>query len=139
MLVRIGDALETVSISQTEFANSVKSGLLNDLDNLKDGLKEYDRLKKKLENRRLDFDAKHNKYQKSKKDDSAQEVQVAHEKYEETLADMERLMKSMKLREVNIRSVFFYVASAHAIIDRICQATVTLLFPRNRHVDGTCW
>ena len=65
-------------------------------------MKDYVNLKKKLENRRLDYDAKLNKLNKSKKEKPALEVEVtaAQTKYNETLADLQILMSSFAEREV---------------------------------------
>lgn len=56
----------------------------------------------KLENRRLDYDAKLNRLQKSKKEDPIleEEMRIAHKKYEESLAAAEDLMLSLNEREV---------------------------------------
>lgn len=101
-MTKIGEGLEKIALLQGEFAASVRQTVFNDLESLAEGLKEFERVKKKLENRRLDFDAKQNKLAKSKKDkpDLLQEAEIAREKYEETQADMEKLMLSFRSREV---------------------------------------
>lgn len=108
-MVKVGDALETISYGQVEFATSVKRSLLNDLDNLRDALKEYDRLRKKLESRRLDLDAKNNRLagiQAKGKAETSEGVQLqgevrdAREKYDQTIVEMTRVMQIMKRREV---------------------------------------
>lgn len=65
-------------------------------------MKEYSSLKKKLENRRLDYDAKQNKLNKSKKEKPALEAEVnaAQTKYNETLSDLQILMSSFAEKEV---------------------------------------
>jgi hypothetical protein len=65
-------------------------------------MKDYDSMKKKLENRRLDYDAKLNKFNKSKKDKPGleEEMKTAQKKYNETLADIESLMSTFAEREV---------------------------------------
>jgi hypothetical protein len=62
-------------------------------------------LKGKLENRRLDYDAKLNRLQKSKKEkpELDEEMRVAQQKYEETLGELEQLMISLNDREVKQR------------------------------------
>lgn len=107
-MTKIGEGLEKIALIQGEFAAGVRQTVFNDLECLAEGLKEFERVKKKLENRRLDFDAKQNKLSKSKKDkpDLLQEVESAREKYEETQADMEKLMLSFRTREVRPFIIF---------------------------------
>ena len=71
--------------------------------------KEYERLVAKLENRRLDFDAKLNKVQKSKKENAAleEEARATQAKYEETLQVL-----TQKMLELNSQDVL----SAHTLI-----------------------
>jgi chromosome segregation ATPase len=71
---------------------------------LQTSMKDYSQLKKKLENRRLDYDAKLNKLNKSKKEKPGlgEEMNTAQAKYNETLADVEALMSTFAEREVPI-------------------------------------
>lgn len=71
---------------------------------LHSSMKEYASLKKKLENRRLDYDAKQNKLNKSIKENPGleEEVKIAQVKYDETLAVVESLMASFAEREVTL-------------------------------------
>jgi BAR domain len=59
-------------------------------------------LKKKLNNRRLDYDAKLNKMQKNKRDkpEYEEDTKAAHLKYQETLSDLTQLMHVLNEREV---------------------------------------
>ena len=72
---------------------------------LQTSMKDYSQLKKKLENRRLDYDAKLNKLNKSKKEKPGlgEEMNTAQAKYNETLADVEALMSTFAEREVSHR------------------------------------
>ena len=65
-------------------------------------MKDYAALKKKLEMRRLDYDAKLNKLNKSKKEKPGleEEMKTAQKKYHETLNDVEELMETFAQREV---------------------------------------
>lgn len=60
---------------------------MRELSEALEGHKEYKNLASKLENRRLDFDSKLNKVQKSKKENSSleEETRAAQAKYEESL------------------------------------------------------
>ncbi|KAJ3345683.1 hypothetical protein HDU91_007268, partial [Kappamyces sp. JEL0680] len=66
-----------------------------------EGHKEYEKLVAKLENRRLDFDAKLNKVQKSKKENTAleEETRAAQAKYEETLEVMTQKMLELNSQD----------------------------------------
>jgi hypothetical protein len=66
--------------------------------------KEYARLESKLENRRLDFDAKLNKINKSKKENTVleEETRAAQAKYEETLEVMTQKMLELNSQDVGV-------------------------------------
>ena len=66
-------------------------------------MNDYTSLKKKLDNRRLDYDAKLNKLNKSKKElpELEGQVDVARKKYNETLENVEDLMSTFAQREVH--------------------------------------
>lgn len=76
--------------------------MLTDLLALDASMKDYESLRKKLENRRLDYDAKMNKLMKSKKEKPGleEETRTAEKKYNETLGNVEDLMKTFAEREV---------------------------------------
>lgn len=59
-------------------------------------------MKKKLESRRLDFDAKLNKIHKSKKENpiAEEEVRVSQMKYEDSVSDITNRMLSFSAMEV---------------------------------------
>jgi predicted nuclease with TOPRIM domain len=66
------------------------------------------RLKTKLENRRLDYDAKMNKVQKLKKESQLleEETRVAQSKYDETLGDLgDKMVEIESNEESQIREV----------------------------------
>jgi phage regulator Rha-like protein len=75
---------------------------LFDVNELLASVKEFDYLKKKLENRRLDYDAKQNKLNKCKKEKPSleEEMRAAQYKYEETYSDMQNLMLRFGDKEV---------------------------------------
>ena len=78
------------------------------LDALLNETKEFDRLRKKLKNRRLDYDANNNKLQKSKKEDPSLEenVKTTKMKYEETLHKLEEMMVSVSRQETELVDPF---------------------------------
>lgn len=74
-------------------------------------MKDYAALKKKLENRRLDYDAKQNKLSKSKKENPGleEETKIAQQKYFETLDAVETLMSTFAEREVNFIGILLWL------------------------------
>ena len=78
------------------------------LDALLNETKEFERLRKKLKNRRLDYDANNNKLQKSKKEDPALEenVKTTKFKYEETLQKLEEMMITVSKQEAELIEPF---------------------------------
>lgn len=77
-----------------------------------EGHKEYAKLETKLENRRLDFDAKLNKINKSKKENTVleEETRAAQAKYEETLEVMTQKMLELNSQDVCYRKHSFIVS-----------------------------
>ena len=125
LMIKMGTGLDHISTHQNDFANNAKHGILSELETLSENMKEFDRIRKKLENRRLDFDAKQNKLAKGKKSgELEEEVSVAREKYEETLEDSEKMMQGFREREVRGDGVYLLacsvVGSTHVIDDAVC-------------------
>ena len=74
---------------------------------LEEDTKEYQHQKKKLENRRLDYDAKRTNLQKSKKDDKTDlenEMNAAKAKFEETVNTLRDIMAKIAANEVRAGS-----------------------------------
>ena len=78
------------------------------LDAILNETKEFERLRKKLKNRRLDYDANNNKLQRSKKEDPALEesVKTTKMKYEETLQKLEEMMVTISKQETELIDPF---------------------------------
>lgn len=115
-MIKMGTGLDHISTHQNEFANNAKHGILSELETLSENMKEFDRIRKKLDNRRLDFDAKQNKLAKGKKSSELEEeVSVAREKYEEMLEDSERMMQGFKEREEVLMSTMVQFAKDQAV------------------------
>lgn len=78
------------------------------LDALLNETKGFEQLRKKLKNRRLDYDANNNRLQKSKKEDPALEENVKNTKlkYEETLQKLEEKMVSVSRQETELIDPF---------------------------------
>lgn len=101
-LVKAGTAHDKLALEQLTFAQKLKDGFVGKLDSLAEEQKEYEHIKKKLENRRLDFDAKLNQVQKVKKEAPKleEETRVAQMKYEETMSTLTSKMIDINATEV---------------------------------------
>ncbi|KAJ3125631.1 hypothetical protein HK098_008359 [Nowakowskiella sp. JEL0407] len=100
-LLKVGEAQESVAAAQAKYVSEVSAGYVTRLNQILYDMKEFYTLKKKMENRRLDFDAKHNTAMKSKKDPNQllEEVNQAKIKYEETLNDVTQRMVRLNMDE----------------------------------------
>lgn len=78
------------------------------IDALLNETNEFEKLRKKLKNRRLDYDANNNKLQKNRKEDPALEenVKTTKFKYEETLQKLEVMMISVSKQESELIDPF---------------------------------
>ncbi|KAL7748572.1 hypothetical protein RI367_005983 [Sorochytrium milnesiophthora] len=96
-LALCGEAEQKLGHLQHDYVARVKLGYAADIDSLMNEYTEYTNLKKKLEGRRLDFDAKLNRVQKSKKEkpEWEEEMRGAQHKYEETLQDIQQKMEML--------------------------------------------
>ncbi|KAJ3066426.1 hypothetical protein HDU98_010302, partial [Podochytrium sp. JEL0797] len=100
-LIQFGDAHTEVANAQRAFIGAVKEGYEAEMMRQMMDVKDYQRLKTKLENRRLDYDAKLNKVQKAKTASPAleEDVRVSQVKYEETLQDITSRMIALNANE----------------------------------------
>ncbi|CAO3679447.1 unnamed protein product [Rhizopus stolonifer] len=89
-LINFGQAQSKLANCQDDFANSMKYDYLDKLDEGMNHFKEYQNIRRKLESRRLDYDGKLARLQKSKKEKPELEVEVqsARTKYEEAEYDV---------------------------------------------------
>ncbi|KAI8146274.1 hypothetical protein BJV82DRAFT_601149 [Fennellomyces sp. T-0311] len=98
-LVNFGQIQSRIAMLQEDFACSLKDDYMAVLGSGLQEYKEYQSLKKKLESRRLDYDAKLGRLQKAKKEkpELEQEMQASKLKYEETEYDL--IQKMVYLQE----------------------------------------
>ena len=92
-------------------------------------MKDYDSLKKKLENRRLDYDAKLNRYNKSKKEKPGleEEMKTAQKKYDETMQDVEELMSTFAEREeLLLTSLLDFAQKQYFYFEKSCEGLKVL-------------
>jgi hypothetical protein len=89
-LGNVSAAQSKLSQFQEDYADRIKNEYMEKLDEGLVQFKEYQQLRKKLESRRLDYDAKLGKLQKSKKENPGleQEMQAAKMKYEDSEYDV---------------------------------------------------
>ncbi|KAG0085476.1 hypothetical protein BGZ93_008101 [Podila epicladia] len=85
-LLRMGDAHQNMGIAQTELITRFTNSYIECLAKAQAQMKEYQAMQKKLQSRRLDYDAKLAKVQKAKKEkpEWEEEMQAAKSKYEDT-------------------------------------------------------
>lgn len=96
ILQKVSESQELLNVCQNFYVESLKRDLLFEYSTLNEAMKEHATLKKKLEFRRLDYDAKSNKLSKATKPKPRleEETKEAKEKYEQTLGDLEERMSS---------------------------------------------
>ncbi|KAK3366285.1 hypothetical protein B0T24DRAFT_535366 [Lasiosphaeria ovina] len=102
-LIAMGRANERVSGIQESFVNEATATWLESLERSLAMMKEYQASRKKLESRRLAYDASITKMQKSKRDDFRleEELRTAKAKYEESSEDVLRRMQDIRDAEVD--------------------------------------
>jgi len=101
-LIKLGETEQHIAEIQSDFVTNVRADFVRPLEEYMTGMKNYKHLRSKMENRRLDYDAKLNRLQKSKKEkpDLDEEVREAQQKYEESLAEAEGMMIALNDCEV---------------------------------------
>ncbi|KAK4138420.1 BAR-domain-containing protein [Trichocladium antarcticum] len=102
-LITVGRANERVSAIQESFVSDATSSWLESLERSLAMMKEYQTSRKKLENRRLAYDASISKLHKTKKDDFRleEELRAAKAKYEESSEDVLRRMQDIQDAEAD--------------------------------------
>ncbi|CAG1966169.1 unnamed protein product [Fusarium graminearum] len=109
-LLSLGRANERIAGIQDSYVDSANATWLDNLERSLAMMREYQNqnARKKLENRRLAYDASTNKLQKARRDDFRveEEVRMNKAKFEETSEDVLRRMQDIKETEVdNISSL----------------------------------
>ncbi|KAI8647696.1 hypothetical protein BD408DRAFT_408340 [Parasitella parasitica] len=97
-IVNFGHAQSKIGSYQEDYANAMKTNYMDKLDEGLAQFKEYQALRRKLESRRLDYDSKLGRLQKSKKEkpDLEQEMQAAKMKYEDSEYDVIQQMAALQ-------------------------------------------
>ncbi|KXX76230.1 Endophilin-A2 [Madurella mycetomatis] len=107
-LITMGRANERVAAIQDAYVGEATASWLETLERSLAMMKEYQTARKKLENRRLAYDASMSKLQKAKRDDFRleEELRGAKAKYEESSEDVLRRMQDIQDAEVdNVRGL----------------------------------
>ncbi|KAL0951611.1 hypothetical protein HGRIS_008291 [Hohenbuehelia grisea] len=107
-LVKLGRAHCKIATIQEAFALTLQDTFLASIQKFEDDIKEYEAHRKRLESRRLSYDAAATKFEKlakSKKDkdrrDADEESERAKQRYEETLEDVRAHMQAIQESEVD--------------------------------------
>ncbi|RKF63846.1 Uncharacterized protein C19C2.10 [Erysiphe neolycopersici] len=102
-LISMGRTNDRVARYQESYVANATSGWLESLERSLAMMKEYQAARKKLENRRLAYDASLSKMQKSKKEDfrMEEELRCQKAKYEESSEDVLRRMQDIKEAEAD--------------------------------------
>ncbi|KAJ8323412.1 hypothetical protein BDV3_004193 [Batrachochytrium dendrobatidis] len=102
-LLKSGQVHDLIASEELQLSNEIRDGILSSLTSTLDNVKEYYHLHKKLENRRLDFDAKLNKVHKTKKEspELEEETRACQTKYEETLTLLTEKMIELNTDSAN--------------------------------------
>ncbi|TFK37555.1 hypothetical protein BDQ12DRAFT_666840 [Crucibulum laeve] len=107
-LVNLGRAHCQVATLQEAYALTFKDTFMSSIQGLSEEIKEYEAVKRKLESKRLSYDAAVNKLEKlkgSKKDkdrrEAEDEMERAKQRYEETAEDVRAHMEVIQDNELN--------------------------------------
>lgn len=102
-LSMLGRANERIARMQETYCANATSSWLESLERSLVQMKEYEKARKQLENRRLAYDTASQKMQKSKKEDFRMEEELRNQKmkYEESSEDVYRRMLDIKEAEVD--------------------------------------
>ncbi|KAE9409089.1 BAR-domain-containing protein [Gymnopus androsaceus JB14] len=109
-LTNLGKAHCKVATLQEAYAVTFQDTFLSSIEKFGDEIREYDQVKKKLESRRLSYDAAISKVEKlrnSKKDkekerkEAEEELEKAQARYEETTEDLRAQMYSIQENEID--------------------------------------
>ncbi|KAF9997079.1 hypothetical protein BGZ65_007338 [Modicella reniformis] len=96
-LLQMGEAHQNIGVAQSELISRFGTSYLDCLEKEQTQMKEYLALQKKLNSRRLDYDAKLAKVQKAKKEkpEWEEEMQAAKAKYDNTRESLLEIMTAM--------------------------------------------
>ena len=110
--------------AQAQLAEQLIGGFLAEINGACASHKDFEKLESKLSNRRLDYDAKLNKVQKSKKEDTKleEEARVAQEKYVETLEAVTEQMIALNSQDEDQLALFSKLVDDHVKYHEECAS-----------------
>lgn len=126
LFTKLGETQRQLGEYQIEYSQTLKSCFLVHMEALLELLKDYQQIKKKLKMRRLDYDAKLNKMQKSKKEkpEYEEEVQASQLKYESSLQAYEDIMSSIQDKHSQLTFHVSQMMKAQKNYHQQCLSTV---------------
>ncbi|KAG0311913.1 hypothetical protein BGZ99_009838 [Dissophora globulifera] len=143
-LQRMGDAHQNIGAAQQELISRFGSSYIDCLEKSQAQMKEYQTMQKKLQSRRLDYDAKLLKVQKAKKEkpEWEEEMQASKAKYEETRENVLNLMATInESQDDNLGSLKSYYDAQLAyarkmveILEAIPESTFAVS-PNSSHIS----
>ncbi|KDQ31141.1 hypothetical protein PLEOSDRAFT_1092462 [Pleurotus ostreatus PC15] len=109
-LLKLGRAHCKVATLQEAYALTFQDTFLRSVERFQEDVKEYEAHKKKLESRRLSYDAAFAKAEKAKskkekdKREAEEELELAKQRYEETLEDVRVMMEAIQASETELQN-----------------------------------
>ncbi|ORY03015.1 BAR-domain-containing protein [Basidiobolus meristosporus CBS 931.73] len=96
-MIKVGEAQEQIGFAQMDLAMQFRQSYFGGLERTLDEMKELQQSRKKLESRRLDYNAKLNSVQKSKKEkpELEEQMRAAEMKFNETMEDAYQRMANI--------------------------------------------
>lgn len=142
LLSKMGETQRTLGEFQTEFVQRLKATALMQLEELVQLLKDYQQVKKKLTMRRLDYDAKLNKMQKSKKEkpEHEEELQSSQIKYESSLQTYQEVMWNIQEKQSQLAIHVRDMMEAQKEYHQQCLNTLSMALPDlqiDRKIEGS--
>lgn len=134
-LIKLGIGHQKVASFQDEFVAKLSEGYMESLDRALASMKEYQSQRKKLESRRLAYDAALNKLQKAKKEKPQveEELRAAKAKYDDTSEDVQNRMIAFRESEAShMRELTSFLEAAIGFHEQSRDALVSV---KNTWVD----
>ncbi|KAK9761439.1 hypothetical protein K7432_013658 [Basidiobolus ranarum] len=110
-MIKFGEAQEKIANSQLDYANKLRADYISGLENALNELKELQQSRKKLESRRLDYNAKLNTVQRAKKEkpELEEQMRAAELKFNESMEDTySRMIGIGNAEEMHMRQLAMF-------------------------------
>lgn len=129
-LLKAGQAHEKIAVCQGDFVNNARGGYYANLDRSLTDMKDYNNLRKKLENRRLDLDAKLSRVQKAKREkpELEEELRAAQVKYDDTLSDVKaRMVIIAEAEDYHVRDLAMFIEAELTLYKKAVEILTPIL------------